>query len=723
MKLGGFKMLKRKINTAIFFVALSVLALVVGVFAASQASVSVNGLVKYTSLGNVKATISLSHTASNEVFAVTENGEGTAVGGEVATITFAGTEKRASGSFDLTGTADGTVLALSAVEGADEVSYSYTLTVVNNYTAQDSGEKKNLKVTFTPPGSNSAVTTNFQTGYTWTNNSTILTTGASVEIVVTFLVNDLNNTVEANLASSIALEATGETGQDFSPITLNLNTNGGSLAENTAKVYTGSTYGELPVPTRLNYNFIGWYTGENGTGIKITSTTVVNKTYTTLYAHWEINQFDVTLNKGTGIASISGAGQYTPGTSVTISATPASGYVFKDWTGYATATTISYTFTMPSQNVTFTANGKASLTSITTTYTTATAFEATINTAGTETTTTLEHIKSKALALTTCTYSDGSTKTGSQALSAGDITITTDKSGTDFSTDTTVTIKSADNSITKTIKYTYNPGKLGTYATPFAKDANNNYPYYIRMGAYSGYAIDWIVLGGCTAEAYTEANATIFSQTTAGVKSGWSYNENVGFLIGSTKAETLLLISQYTLMNYAFDSSYSTYEFYNSGIRTYMNGNNNTGGEMISAIGFSSFMSYIANTAIPKTGYYEADDIEYIQSTGNGKDITAIKFFLLGLNATNRVTDDSFGVFTYFGERMGCWTTPSGTYYHGAKNIKDPTGSNDDWWLRSGEYTTGGQYFAFYVYSSGMVDSDIVSNASEAVRPAFTLNI
>ena len=700
-------MLKRKINTAIFFVALSVLALVVGVFAASQASVSVNGLVKYTALGNVKATISLSHTASNEVFAVTENGEGTAVGGEVATITFAGTEKRASGSFNLTGTADGTVLALSAVEGADEVSYSYTLTVVNNYTAQDSGEKKNLKVTFTPPGSNSAVTTNFQTGYTWTNNSTILTTGASVEIVVTFLVNDLNNTVEANLASSIALEATGETGQDFSPITLNLNTNGGSLAENTAKVYTGSTYGELPVPTRLNYNFIGWYTGENGTGTKITSTTVVNKTYTTLYAHWEINQFDVTLNKGAGIASISGAGQYTPGTSVTISATPASGYVFKDWTGYATATTISYTFTMPSQNVTFTANGKASLTSITTTYTTATAFEATINTAGTETTTTLEHIKSKALALTICTYGDGSTKTGSQALSAGDITITTDKSGTDFSADTTVTIKSADNSITKTIKYTYNPGKLGTYATPFAKDANNNYPYYIRMGTYSGYAIDWIILGGCTAEAYTEANATIFSQTTEGVKSGWSYNDNVGFLIGSTKTETLLLISQYGLMNKAFDDSTTSgniMQFFNSSLHTYMEG------QMITDIGFTNYTSYITETTVLKTSVYNYSSQNSTNDTTN--------FFLLGWDGTWYSVGDDFGVCKYFGSSID-----SADAYKCTKMITAQAGNNIDWWLRSGtSYDEISFFSAYCVLSGGRVRYEDVGRSC-GVRPAFTFNI
>jgi len=46
-------------------------------------------------------------------------------------------------------------------------------------------------------------------------------------------------------------------------------------------------YGELPVPTKNNYRFDGWYTGENGTGTKIENTSVVQiNEDTTLYAKW-----------------------------------------------------------------------------------------------------------------------------------------------------------------------------------------------------------------------------------------------------------------------------------------------------------------------------------------------------------------------------------------------------------------------------------------------------
>lgn len=55
-------------------------------------------------------------------------------------------------------------------------------------------------------------------------------------------------------------------------------------------VYYGSnrTYGTLPTPSRSGYTFQGWWTGDNGTGTQITSSTVVTTTALnqTLYAKW-----------------------------------------------------------------------------------------------------------------------------------------------------------------------------------------------------------------------------------------------------------------------------------------------------------------------------------------------------------------------------------------------------------------------------------------------------
>jgi len=72
-----------------------------------------------------------------------------------------------------------------------------------------------------------------------------------------------------------------------------LHVNGGNAwtdTEGTASVTYGSTYGELPVPTRDGYSFQGWYTTQTcDDGTMITADTLVQITETqTLYAKWHL---------------------------------------------------------------------------------------------------------------------------------------------------------------------------------------------------------------------------------------------------------------------------------------------------------------------------------------------------------------------------------------------------------------------------------------------------
>lgn len=70
-------------------------------------------------------------------------------------------------------------------------------------------------------------------------------------------------------------------------------------------------------------------------------------------------KYTLTLNKDAGISRVSGAGSYEAGTYITATATPASGYTFKNWTnssGTAVSTNASYSFYMPAGNTTYTAN-------------------------------------------------------------------------------------------------------------------------------------------------------------------------------------------------------------------------------------------------------------------------------------------------------------------------------------------------------------------------------
>lgn len=69
--------------------------------------------------------------------------------------------------------------------------------------------------------------------------------------------------------------------------TVTFNANGGSTPTASKSVAYNSTYETLPIPTRAEYAFKGWFTSANG-GTQITSSTKVTLTSNqTLYAQWE----------------------------------------------------------------------------------------------------------------------------------------------------------------------------------------------------------------------------------------------------------------------------------------------------------------------------------------------------------------------------------------------------------------------------------------------------
>ena len=65
--------------------------------------------------------------------------------------------------------------------------------------------------------------------------------------------------------------------------------------------------------------------------------------------------FDVHLEAGTGIAYVTGAGNYVIGATVTVSAKLATGYKFAGWAGDIASSDIQFTFAMPAQDVSLSA--------------------------------------------------------------------------------------------------------------------------------------------------------------------------------------------------------------------------------------------------------------------------------------------------------------------------------------------------------------------------------
>jgi len=84
-------------------------------------------------------------------------------------------------------------------------------------------------------------------------------------------------------AEKTLAEATTSVGADA---TVTFNVAGGTFAGSVSNTVTvGLPYGVLPVPTRVNYVFAGWWTGPDGTGTQVTETTTVQEG-TELHAKW-----------------------------------------------------------------------------------------------------------------------------------------------------------------------------------------------------------------------------------------------------------------------------------------------------------------------------------------------------------------------------------------------------------------------------------------------------
>ena len=86
-----------------------------------------------------------------------------------------------------------------------------------------------------------------------------------------------------------------------STYTVTFNPDGGTVSPTTKSVTYGSTYGDLPTPTKSGYEFLGWYSGNT----RITSSTSVTITADqTLTAHWKILAA-LHLKSGSNVTTIS----------------------------------------------------------------------------------------------------------------------------------------------------------------------------------------------------------------------------------------------------------------------------------------------------------------------------------------------------------------------------------------------------------------------------------
>ena len=71
---------------------------------------------------------------------------------------------------------------------------------------------------------------------------------------------------------------------EINKYTVSFDANGGTYGMESTVVEYGTTVGQLPIPTRTNATFVGWFTDAEG-GSRVADSTVINAAMA-LHAHW-----------------------------------------------------------------------------------------------------------------------------------------------------------------------------------------------------------------------------------------------------------------------------------------------------------------------------------------------------------------------------------------------------------------------------------------------------
>ena len=135
--------------------------------------------------------------------------------------------------------------------------------------------------------------------------------------------------------------------------TVTLNANDGTINSGVITSYTYGVGATLPTDvTREGYTFAGWYASADFSGDTVTAISAEDTGNKTYWAKWTANAYGITVtNDGNGEASADKT-TAVEGETVTLTATPNSGYHFERWDVVTGNVTIDdNTFTMPAEAV------------------------------------------------------------------------------------------------------------------------------------------------------------------------------------------------------------------------------------------------------------------------------------------------------------------------------------------------------------------------------------
>lgn len=265
----------------------------------------------------------------------TTSGGGTFIYGDDVTVTAV----PASGYQFVNWTQGGTTVSNNS-------SYSFTVTGSRTLTANFSQNAYTISTSSSPAsggttsgggsysyGDDATVRAVPSTGYTfvnWTQGGTVVSANSNYSFTVTSGLTLVANF--SQITFTVALSSTPAAGGT---------TSGGGL-------YGSGTTATVTATPATGYRFVNWTQG----GTAVSANPVYSFPVTaniTLVANFAVaNYIIVTTVSPAGTGSTSGGGSFNYGASVTIRATPATGYQFTNWTenGSAVSTSPNYTFTV-----------------------------------------------------------------------------------------------------------------------------------------------------------------------------------------------------------------------------------------------------------------------------------------------------------------------------------------------------------------------------------------
>ena len=294
------------------------------------------------------ANMNVTHASSMSSSATSFTVNATNGNGALATLTrnneIMGSATINNGTCNITFAAPGTTgTATLTVFGYNKITYIATIQITGGGTQQytvNVSANPNIGGSVTGGGTynqgqSCTVTATPNAGYTftnWTENGNVVSTNRSYTFTVT-----ANRTLVANFQAQP---------QNYT-VTVSANpTNGGNVTG-------GGTYQQgqsctVTATANTGYNFTNWTENGNVVSTQANYTFTVNSNRT-LVANFTPQQYTITatadpVNGG----NVTGGGTFNYGNSCTLSATPAAGYTFVNWTknGTQVSTNATYTFTV-----------------------------------------------------------------------------------------------------------------------------------------------------------------------------------------------------------------------------------------------------------------------------------------------------------------------------------------------------------------------------------------